>query len=311
MRVASLITLFVAIGATTLAAHEPSGRADARVFSAWDQSVLAGLLLLAMLYLIGWGRLRGRTGARSSLEPWCFAAGWCALVLSILPWVDAAALERFSAHMAQHELMMLIAAPLLMAGRPLAVCLWALPGRWRHRAAAPLQHSWTSGVFALLTAPACAWILHGLTVWVWHAPPLYDLAISQESVHAVQHAMFVATSMLFWFGLLHGRYGRAGYGAAVFYVFTTAVHTGVLGALFLIARTPLYSSYAAPAVGGIEPLGDQQLAGLVMWIPGGLLLTITGLALFAAWLGAAERRAGRHDRNSAATESTVPISRGI
>ena len=123
--------------------------------------------------------------------------------------------------------------------------------------------------------------------------------------------MFVATSMLFWFGLLHGRYGRAGYGAAVFYVFTTAVHTGVLGALFLIARTPLYSSYAAPAVGGIEPLGDQQLAGLVMWIPGGLLLTITGLALFAAWLGAAERRAGRHDRNSAATESTVPISRGI
>ena len=101
----------------------------------------SGLLLLAMLYLIGWGRLRGRTGARSSLEPWCFAAGWCVLVLSILPWVDAAALERFSAHMAQHELMMLIAAPLLMAGRPLAVCLWALPGRWRHRAAAPLDRS--------------------------------------------------------------------------------------------------------------------------------------------------------------------------
>ena len=93
--------------------------------------------------------------------------------------------------------------------------------------------------------------------------------------------------MLFWSGLLYGRYGRAGYGASVFYVFTTLVHTGLLGAVFTLAPAPLYQVYAERAP---NPVGDQQLAGLVMWAPAGLVLTLTGIALFAAWLGAAERR---------------------
>jgi putative membrane protein len=139
-----------------------------------------------------------------------------------------------------------------------------------------------------VTAPVAAWAVHGLVIWAWHAPVLYELAVRREPVHALQHAMFVGTSMLFWWGLICGRYGRAGYGAAVFYVFTTAIHTGILGALFTIAPAPLYSVYAR--VAGIDALGDQQVAGLVMWIPAGILLTMMGLWLFAAWLGEAERR---------------------
>jgi cytochrome c oxidase assembly factor CtaG len=104
----------------------------------------------------------------------------------------------------------------------------------------------------------------------------------------LQHAMFISTSVLFWWGLVYGRYGRAGYGAAVFYVFTTAIHTGILGAMLTFAPSPLYGVYASP--GHQDPLGDQQLAGLVMWIPAGLLLTVMGVGLFAAWLGEAERR---------------------
>jgi cytochrome c oxidase assembly factor CtaG len=97
--------------------------------------------------------------------------------------------------------------------------------------------------------------------------------------------------MLFWWGLVVGRYGRAGYGAAVFYVFTTVVHTGLLGAMLTFAGVPLYEVYQAPAARrGIDPLADQQLAGLLMWIPAGAVLTVTGIALFAAWLGEAERR---------------------
>ena len=98
------------------------------------------------------------------------------------------------------------------------------------------------------------------------------------------------TSTLFWWGLVQGRYGRAGYGASVFYVFTTAVHTGILGALFTFMPQPLYALYAARAP---EPLLDQQLAGLVMWIPAGFVLTLAGVALFAAWLAESERRAVR------------------
>ena len=78
---------------------------------------------------------------------------------------------------------------------------------------------------------------------------------------------------------------------AVFFVFTTAVHTGILGALLTVAQKPIYLVYASiPSVSNEAALADQQLAGLVMWIPAGMLLTLVGIALFAAWLGESERR---------------------
>jgi cytochrome c2 len=127
-------------------------------------------------------------------------------------------------------------------------------------------------------------------VWLWHVPRLYELAVRNEGVHALQHAIFVGTSVLFWWGLVDGRYGRAGYGASVFYVFTTVIHTGLLGAVFTLVDAPLYQVYGTRAP---DPLADQHLAGLVMWVPAGLILTIAGIGLFAAWLGEAERRTRR------------------
>jgi cytochrome c oxidase assembly factor CtaG len=195
--------------------------------------------------------------------------------------------------MIQHELMILIGAPLLIAGRPLSACLWGMPPRPRHAAARFLQSSAAGGAWRVATAPVVAWSVHAIAIWVWHVPALYDAAVSNEAIHAAQHAMFVATSALFWWGLLYGRYGRAGYGAAVFFVFTTAVHTGILGAMLTFAGTPLYPAYLAPAAArGIDPLGDQQVAGLLMWVPAGIILTLVGIGLFAAWLG----ESGRRDR---------------
>lgn len=263
--------------------------ADPRVFSWWDRAALVSLTALGALYWKGAWELRARRTSPSIIERAAFAAGWLALVASILPWFDAAALDLFSAHMAQHELMMLVGAPLVVAGRPLSTSLWALPGRWRHCAALPLQRPAVAGLARAITTPLTVWTLHGLVIWLWHMPPLYALAVRSEPVHTLQHAMFISSSVLFWWGLVYGRYGRAGYGAAVFYVFTTAIHTGILGALLTFARVPLYGVYATP--GHADPLGDQQIAGLVMWIPAGLLLTMIGVGLFAAWLGEAERRA--------------------
>jgi putative membrane protein len=249
------------------------------------------LILIAGLYLAGSVRLNARGGRRPVFEPVAFGVGWAALLAAVWPSFDAAAITRFSAHMAQHELMMLVGAPLVMAGRPLSTCLWALPATWRHRVSMPLQRRQVVGVTRALTAPVVGWALHGSAIWMWHAPALYELAIRHEGAHALQHAMFVGTSMLFWWGLLYGRNGRAGYGAAVFYVFTTAVHTGILGALITFTQVPWYPVYAN--LSGMGALGDQQVAGLVMWIPAGVLLTIMGLALFAAWLGEADRRSRR------------------
>lgn len=302
MRVGVCAWLAMSLSAAVLMAHgqEIHAIADPRVFSPWDKATIAGLIALAALYVAGSRQLTLRGARRSRVERPAFAFGWLALFAAVCPWFDAAALEHFSVHMAQHELMMLVGAPLMMAGRPLSTCLWALPERWRRRLAVPLQRGALAGAVRLLTAPVLAWALHGIVVWVWHVPALYELAVRSEPVHAVQHATFVGTSILLWWGLLYGRYGRAGYGAAVFYVFTTAVHTGILGALFTFAGTPFYSVYVHTPGAGVEgALADQQVAGLVMWIPAGLLLTMIGLALFAAWLGEAERR-GR---------ATAPVGR--
>ena len=239
-------------------------------------------------------------------EQIAFAVGWTALVAAILPPLDALAIQLFSIHMIQHELMMLVGAPMIIAGRPLATCIWGLPEGWRPQAVGLLQHRQVGNTWRWASAPLVAWALHGITIWIWHAPALYEAAIRIEGVHALQHAMFVTTASLFWWGLLGGRYGRAGYGAAVFYVFTTVVHTGLLGAIMTLAPLPLYAIYVGRAVArGVDPLTDQQLAGLLMWVPAGAVLTMVGLALFAAWLGEAERRERQSRRRREAVPSSV------
>jgi putative membrane protein len=187
-------------------------------------------------------------------------------------------------------MLMLVAAPLIVAGRPIVALLWALPSALRRRVTHGRGMTTVTSVWAALTLPIVAWTLHGLTVWLWHVPALYEAAVRNESIHAVQHVTFVVTAALFWWGLVYGRYGRAGYGAAVLYVFSTLVHTGMLGAIFTLSDHAFYPLYVERArATGVNPVADQQLAGLVMWIPAGMVLTCFGLALFVAWLAASDR----------------------
>ena len=292
MRVAVAFVVW-ALPASALA-HGEGPHAGGSALSPWDLAVLGALTTAGALYLVGSLRLARRGAVHRRSESIAFAVGWLALVVAILPPLDSLAISLFSAHMAQHELMMLVGAPLLIAGRPLPVWMAALPARARRKTGTLLQSGPASGAWRGLTAPATAWLLHGAAVWIWHVPVLYELAAGNEAIHALQHATFVATAALFWWGMLYGRYGRAGYGAAVFYVFTTTVHTGLLGAILTLAGSPLYPGYAVTAAAyGINPVEDQQLAGVIMWVPAGFVLTIAGVALFAAWIGEAERRARR------------------
>ena len=259
--------------------------------SPWDLVVVALLIACGALYLAGLLRLRRRRAHTRRIETAAFGIGWCALMGAVLPPLDSLAVQLFSIHMVQHELMMLVGAPLITFGRPLPVWIAALSDAFRGALTRTLQSEPIARGWRLLTTPVLACALHGLAIWIWHVPRMYDIAVENEAVHALQHTMFVGTSLILWWGLLYGRYGRAGYGAAVFYLFATAVHTGILGAMLTFARVPLYDAYAAPAaLRGVDPLGDQQVAGLVMWVPAGLVLTLAGLAFFAAWLSASERR---------------------
>jgi putative membrane protein len=134
-------------------------------------------------------------------------------------------------------------------------------------------------------------VLHAIALWVWHVPSLFELALASEGVHTIQHLCFLVTAALFWWGMVHGRYGGAGYGIAVLYVFVTSVHSSVLGALMTVSERLWYPSYAGSATEWrLDALVDQQLAGLIMWVPSGVIFIVGGLALLSAWLGESARR---------------------
>lgn len=260
----------------------------------WEPLVVGSLLLGGAAYAAGVWRLWRSAGTGQGIRRWeagAFAGGWLALVLALVSPVDALGAILFSAHMAQHELLMLVAAPLIVLGRPVVPILWALPPRGRERAGAMVRPPAVARLWHGLTAPLAVFALHGAALWAWHLPSLYQATLRSETVHALQHLSFFGSAVLFWWALAHGRYGRAGYGLAVLYVFATGMHSGALGALLTFAPRVVYPIYDAVArEWGLSALEDQQLAGLLMWIPSGLVFIAIGLALFAGWLGEAARR---------------------
>jgi putative membrane protein len=141
-----------------------------------------------------------------------------------------------------------------------------------------------------VTLPFVVLLLHALVLWIWHIPALFESALHNETIHTFQHLGFFLVAALFWWALIHGRFVVAGYGAAVFYIFATAMQTQVLGALLTFGAHPWYPTHAART--GVAALDDQQLAGVVMWIPFGVMFLLIALGMFSAWLGELERRAG-------------------
>ncbi|HEY0406833.1 MAG TPA: cytochrome c oxidase assembly protein [Pyrinomonadaceae bacterium] len=288
-------------------AHEGKPHSFQDLWSAWgrDPLIIAGLALTAWAYWRGLRRVwresaRGRKVLRR--EAWAFACGWLALFVALVsplhPWGEAL----FSAHMTQHEVLMLVAAPLLVLGRPLVPFLWALPARWRPAVGSVGKRRGAQTVWRTLTNPLVAWLIHAVALWVWHVPALFQATLRSDLVHTLQHLSFLGSALLFWWALIHGRRGLMGYGAAVLYMFTTSLHSGVLGALITFARSPWYPAYAnSTASWGLTPLEDQQLGGLIMWIPAGLVYIIAGLALMAGWMRESERSVARREKRASAT----------
>jgi putative membrane protein len=254
--------------------------------------LVSSLALVIGVYAVGVVRLWWNAGYGRGIRPLdalAFGTGWLAIVTALSPRLDEWSERWLAAHMVQHELLMVVAAPLIAVGAPLVGVLWAMPSRLRHRIIASVQYTPVPRVWRTITAPPCAFILYGLALWIWHVPALYDVALEHEAVHVVQHLCFFGTAALFWWGIVHGRQGRSGYGAAVVYLFVTAVHGGVLGALLTVSPRVWYAPYLAHHAAGLTPLEDQQLAGLLMWIPGGLAFAAGALVLFAAWLQQSDR----------------------
>lgn len=309
MRVTFQLGIFIAFSAVSAFAHEtePSPGNWLHAWS-WEPGVVVPLALSAALYAGGLIRILRRNREAPAIPTWqacSFWAGWLALLLALDSPIHRLGEELFSVHMSQHELLMVVAAPLLSLGKPLIVFLFALPerarivvGHWTKNTAVRFTWRWLTGALTV-------WIIHAVAIWVWHIPALYQATLDNEPIHALQHLIFLCTALLFWYTLIHGRYGRMGYGIAFVYVFTTALHTSVLGALMTFAQQvwyPIYNGRTAPW--HLTALQDQQLGGLIMWIPSGIVFIVVGLAMFAAWIGESEKR-GR----LSSLASAAPIGR--
>jgi putative membrane protein len=262
--------------------------------------VWLSLALSGWLYARGVRRLWRESGRGRGVrrwEAWCYAGGWAALFVALVsplhPWGEVL----FAAHMTQHEVLMVAAAPLLVLGRPLVAFLWAVPVGCARAVGEAAKAAWWRRVWASLTNPLTAWALHALALWVWHVPALFEATLRSDLVHTLQHVSFLGSALLFWWALVHGPRGLMGYGAAVLYLFTTSVHTGVLGAFLTFTGRVLYPTYGGTTgAWGLTPLEDQQLGGLIMWVPAGLVYVGAGLALFAGWMRESERAVVRRER---------------
>ena len=209
-----------------------------------------------------------RAGARRAI---CLPLGAVAVAAALFSPLEDAAHDLFSAHMAQHLILIFVAAPLLVLGSP------RLP------------------VPRALTGVVTVWGLHVAALWAWHLPALYTSALYRDALHGFEHLTFLGTAWLFWFAVATpDKARRLSPPHALLLVFLTAVAGGALGAVLTFARTPLYVVHATGThARGLGLLEDQQLAGLVMWIPIGVVYLATACALFLSWMRSMEAETSR------------------
>jgi putative membrane protein len=224
------------------------------LWSAWnlDPPLLLALLALAGLWALARGQERGR--------PILPSLGWLTLVVAFVSPLCALSSALFSARVTHHMLLVAVAAPLLVAGRGGRV--HALPG------------------------PGTAALIKAVVLWLWHAPAPYAAALASPVVYWVMELSLLGAAALFWASVLDGRRQ----GAAVLALLATMAHMGLLGAILTFAPEPLYAWHEVTTWPfGLSPREDQQLAGLIMWVPAGLVYATVAVVRLAGWLDAGQR----------------------
>jgi len=261
-------------------------------WQAWhaDWLVLSNLALMAGLYAFGLRRMWRRTGTGRGVKTWrayAFAGALLTTAIALLSPVDALSDDLSWVHMLQHLILMAIAAPLLVLGYPELVFLWVLPLRARRALGTWPQHSRIVGfLWRASWNPLWIWTIHALTIWVWHIPVLYELALNDPLVHDIEHLTFFVAAVLFWRVIIDPRSSlRLNPGLGVLYLFTTSLHASALGALMTLSPRPWYATYIGRTeVWNLTPLEDQQLAGLIMWMPGCTVYAFVAAVLLGSWL---------------------------
>ena len=306
------LAVLLATNLAWAAAHSGEPPAPHDLWEAWNLSplILVGLALPSVLYWRGYTR-----APRAAVRPWqalCFLWGILTLQVALVSPLDALGSSLLTAHMVQHLLLLVVSPPLLVLASPGYVMLWALPIGWRKRVALAwhrVRAGWAIRPLGkVLLTPVGALLAYGAVTWLWHAPVLYQSALEYEALHVLEHLTFIAAAYLFWWVLLSPLARlqvNPGVGVAV--LFGASVQGSALGALMAFSPAVWYPVYAATTpMWGVDTLVDQQLAGLVMWMPVGTVFVLMACALMWSWLRASDLS----ERRAAGTRVPAPSPGG-
>ena len=241
-----------------------------------DPVALIGIPLAAILYYRGLQSLGARRRFHGSWRPFSFYAGLFALAVALLSPLDHLSDELFLAHMTQHMLIMMIGVPLILLGAPILPVLRGIPRPIRRMVVIPaFQSSPVRFVLRTLSRPLVAWPVFIFSIFGWHMPSLYEAAINNEGLHLLEHAVFAIGAYLFWWNVIdpHPLRPNLEYLVRIPYIFLAVVPAFVLGAFLTFADGAWYPSYEFTApLYGLSPIEDQQLGGVIMWIPGSFII---------------------------------------
>ena len=251
----------------------------------WYPSVLIGISLWTAAYLILIGPLRRRNNLGEAPNPWqqiAFHSGTLILAVALISPLDELGDEYlFSAHMIQHLVMMFIVSPLWLIGSPAWLINFVLPKQLVVLAA------W-------ITRPVVAFIVFISAMYIWHVPALYNLAQSNEGVHIFQHLMYIGASLIGWWPVasqVGSIVSKPSAPVSMLYLFLMTIPCTALAAILTFSSVPLYPLYVeAPRITGLNVLEDQQLGGLLMWLPTHMVLLLALGITFFQWLNSGENR---------------------
>ncbi|MFQ5398163.1 MAG: cytochrome c oxidase assembly protein [Anaerolineae bacterium] len=271
----------------------------------WRADVIVLLAVAGTLYSMGWRRLRRRIRQRPGALPsgrWQLSSAWrltaylSGLLLTgiaLMSPLDTLGAALFTFHMIQHLLLIMIAPPLLMVANPMPFMLWGLPAPWRRKVGRALTRLLNSKApfrrnLRKVTTPGIIWMAWVVSLLGWHDPNAYNAALRHELVHDVEHLTFFLAGMLFWWHVtgagprIHKRFGPIG---RIAFLLSAIPPNMLIGVAIAFAREPIYTYYLdAPRLWGLTVMMDQQLGGVIMWVPGSMMYIIAALVLAARLL---------------------------
>lgn len=269
----------------------------------FQPAVLASLTLAVLWYLAAMRRFRSRTGRSIGVARWgCYMGGVAAVAVALVSPIARYSELLLSVHMVQHLLLIMVAPPLLLLGAPVTLLLQASSGEARRRWILPALHG---RIMRVVAHPLVGWSLLAILLWASHFSPLYERALENETVHALEHGAYLVAALLFWRPVvgLDPAGPRLSEPGRLLYLFLAMPQSALLGVAIYGSGHVLYPHYlAATSALGLSALADQHLAGAIMW-EGGLLVMVPAMSfVLYDWLGREERAAARADRHA------LPIS---